>query len=316
MRALVFHEGLHYSNEYPVPEPGEGEALVKVHCAGICNTDLEIIRGYMDFTGIPGHEFAGVVEGTASGEMVGRRVTGEINLTCGNCRYCLQNIHYHCTERSVLGILNRDGVFAEYVTLPVDNLHLIPDSVSDEEAVFVEPLAAALEILDQVHIRPDDDVCVLGDGKLGLLVGQVLASIACRLTVFGNHENKLSLLRKFGIRTEYVSAAPERSFDIVIDCTGSLSGIDIALKVVRPRGTIVVKTTVAESGLVDLNSIVIHEVTLIGSRCGPFPPSIRMIEQGRVDVLSLVNRVFKLEEGLRAFEYASRKDVLKVLITP
>jgi threonine dehydrogenase-like Zn-dependent dehydrogenase len=316
MRALVYNGELRYSDRYPVPEPGDGEALVKIRRAGVCRTDLEIVRGYMDFAGVPGHEFAGVVEQAPLEEVVGRRVTGEINLTCGKCSFCLRNRHSHCTERSVLGILNRDGVFAEYVTLPVKNLHLIPDSVSDEEAVFVEPLAASIEILEQVHIRPHDDVCVLGDGMMGLLVGQVLSGTSCGLTVFGKHEKKLSVLRSFGIRTDHVSVAPEKSFDFVIDCTGSLTGVDTALKVVRPRGTVVVKTTVAEKRLPDLNSMVINEVTLVGSRCGSFPPAIRMLGQGRVDVQSLVSGVFKLEDGLRALEYAAGKDVLKVLITP
>lgn len=316
MRALVFDGSLHYRDDYPVPQPGDGEVLVRVLCAGVCNTDLEIIRGYMDFTGIPGHEFAGIVEASASGAMTGRRVTGEINITCGTCYYCARNMRNHCTGRSVLGILNKDGVFAEYVTLPVENLHLIPDSVSDEEAVFVEPLAAAFEILQQVEIRPDDDVCVLGDGKLGLLVGQVLSGTDCRLTALGKHETRLSLFRKFGISAGYVPAEPGRSFDIVVDCTGSYSGIGIALKMVRPGGRIVVKTTVAGTQHIDLNSIVVHEITVIGSRCGPFPPAISMIEQGAVDVRSLVSRVCTLEEGLEALDYASGKDVLKVLITP
>lgn len=314
MRALVFNKELIYRDNYPSPEPGEGEALIRVTHAGICNTDLEIIKGYMNFTGVPGHEFVGVVESPLSEELCGRRVTGEINLSCGDCHYCRNNMRNHCAERSVLGIHNKDGVFAEYITLPVRNLHLIPDSVSDEEAVFTEPLAAAYEILEQVNITSDDSVCILGDGKLGLLVGQVLSFTGCRLILLGKHEKKLTVFEKKGIRTGYADNMKEREFDIVVDCSGSQAGTDTALSIVRPGGRVILKTTLADRRSVDLNSVVIHELTLTGSRCGPFPPAIKAIEDGKVDVTCLVSGLFCLEDGVKAFDYASRKDVLKVII--
>ncbi len=280
MRALVFNRKLYYTNDYPDPEPIEGEALIRITLAGICNTDFEIVKGYMNFTGIPGHEFVGVVVNSPSEDLAGRRVTGEINLACGDCHYCRNNMRNHCAERSVLGILNKNGVFAEHVTLPVRNLHLIPDSVSDEEAVFIEPLAAAFEILEQVDIGSGDNVCILGDGKLGLLVGQVLSLTGCRLIVVGKHRSKLSVFDKKGITTVYAADIKEKDFDIVVDCTGSPTGIETAMNIVRPGGRIVLKTTVAESEVVDLNRMVINELTLIGSRCGPFAPAIKAIESG------------------------------------
>jgi len=314
MRALVFNKELIYRDDYPKPEPMNGEALIRVTHAGICNTDLEIMKGYMNFTGIPGHEFVGVVESSVSEELNGRRVTGEINLACGDCHYCRNNMRNHCTERSVLGIYNKDGVFAEFITLPVSNLHFIPDSVSDQEAVFTEPLAAAYEILEQVNITSDDSVCIIGDGKLGLLVGQVLSLTGCRLILLGKHENKLTVIKSKGIRTGYAKNIKEREFDIVIDCSGSQTGTDTALNIVKPGGKIILKTTLAEKRSVDLNSVVIHELTLTGSRCGPFLPAIKAIEDGKVDVTCLVSGLFSLEDGVKAFNYASRKDVLKVII--
>ncbi len=314
MRALVFSNTLCYKNNYTDPEPHKGEALIRVTHAGICNTDLEIIKGYMNFSGIPGHEFVGVVEDSQSPGLTGKRVTGEINIACDECIYCKSGMQNHCAERSVLGIHDKDGVFAEYTTLPTKNLHLIPDSVSDENAVFIEPLAAAFEIIEQVDISCNDNVCILGDGKLGMLVGQVLALTGCRLIVLGRHESKLAVLEDLGIRTGKSDEVIEGVFDVVVDCTGSRSGINTALKIVKPGGRIVLKTTLAKSGAVDLNSVVVNELTLIGSRCGPFSPAIRSIEEGKVDVSSLVSGTFSLEDGLKAFELASAEDALKVII--
>ncbi|MCC7201783.1 MAG: alcohol dehydrogenase catalytic domain-containing protein [Nitrospirae bacterium] len=314
MRALLFKNGLSYLNDYPAPVPTGDEALIRVSCAGICNTDIEILRGYMGFSGIPGHEFAGVVEKSPDNGLVGKRVTGEINVSCGTCSYCQIGLKNHCPNRSVLGILNRNGALADYLILPVSNLHIIPDSVSDEEAVFAEPLAAAFEIMEQVQIRPEDKVCVLGDGKLGLLIAQVLSLSGCELIVAGRHRDKLSILENRGIRTTPEPPANERVFDIVVDATGSPSGLEAALNIVRPRGRIIIKTTVAERGAVDLNRVVIDELTLIGSRCGPFPPAIKALEAKSVDVRPLVSRVFPIEEGIRAFQYAAARGVLKVLL--
>lgn len=314
MRALVFSKELSYRPDYPNHEIKENEALIRILYAGICNTDLEIIEGYMGFEGVPGHEFVGIVERCNEKGLAGKRVVGEINLGCNSCPYCKKGIQNHCPNRSVLGILNKDGAFAEYVTLPVANLHPVPDSITDEEAVFVEPLAAAFEILQQVNIRPDHKVCVLGDGKLGLLAGQVLSLTSCTLTVAGKHEEKLSILKRRGIETAMLSAIAGRKFDVVIDCTGSPSGLETACRIVEPGGTVVLKTTVAEKRQVDLNSIVINEITMLGSRCGPFAPAIHALKMKSVDVHPLISRIFPLEEGVDAFRFASNKGVLKVIL--
>jgi threonine dehydrogenase-like Zn-dependent dehydrogenase len=260
--------------------------------------------------------------------MTGKRVVGEINIGCNSCSFCKNNMRNHCPDRTVLGILNRNGAFAEYITLPVSNLHVIPDSITDDEAVFVEPLAAAFEILHQVDVTSADKVCVLGDGKLGLLVGQVLALTGCDLVVMGKHAENLSIVKEMGIRTEIVSTEKagaihelplqkktgKNQFDIVIDCTGSSSGISKALDIVRPGGKIVLKTTVAEPVPLDVNRFVIGEISLIGSRCGPFLPAIHAIEKKSVHLSNLVSAKFPLEAGLKAFEFASRRGVLKVML--
>jgi threonine dehydrogenase-like Zn-dependent dehydrogenase len=314
MRAIVYNGEVLYKRDYPDPRPNEGEALVRVRYAGVCATDLEITKGYMGFKGVLGHEFSGVVEQCFDHTLTGRRVVGEINIGCGACRYCNNNLENHCPERSVLGIFNRDGAFAEYLTLPVKNLHAIPDSVSDEEAVFVEPLAAAFEIMEQVEIGPRKRVCVLGDGRLGLLVAQVLAQSACDLVVCGRHREKLSVLEALGIRTAVGTGGFKRDFDLVVDCTGSPDGIETAFKIIRPRGTVILKTTAARKSGVDLNSMVVDELTLIGSRCGPFSPAIEALASRSIDVAPLITKVFPLGDGVEAIEYASRKGVLKVLL--
>lgn len=314
MRALVFDKELQYRTDVPMPIPKEDEALIRVTSAGICNTDLEIIKGYMGFKGIPGHEFVGVVEECADSKLTGMRVVGEINIACGNCDYCNNRMENHCPSRSVLGILNRDGAFADYITLPIKNMHLVPDSISDEEAVFVEPLAAAFKILEQVDIEASDRVCVLGDGKLGLLAGQVLSTTGCDLVVDGKHPGKLSILDRMGIRTESGVKFNEKGFDIVVDCTGSASGIETALRIVKPRGRVVLKTTVTEKREVDLNTLVVNEISLIGSRCGPFHSAIDAIGSRKVDVMPLISASYGLEEGITAFEHAVKRDALKIIL--
>jgi threonine dehydrogenase-like Zn-dependent dehydrogenase len=326
MRALVFKRRLCYRTDYPIPQPKYNEALIRVTHAGICNTDVEITKGYMGFSGIPGHEFVGVVKSCNKKNLIGKRVAGEINIGCGRCSYCRKQMQNHCPNRSVLGILNKDGVFAEYITLPLRNLHLLSDSILNEEAVFIEPLSAAFEITQQVHIMPCDRVCVLGDGKLGLLVGQVLSLIGCNLVVVGKHKEKLSILKKREIKTRLISdfynppvppllkGGFEKGFDVVIDCTGSPSGMEFALKIVKPKGKVIIKTTTANKGQLDLNRVVVDEITLIGSRCGPFLQAIKAIEKRKVDVLPLINKIFPLEDGIKAFKYAFRRDVLKVIL--
>jgi len=314
MRALVFNKDLKYTDNYRDPVPVKGEALIRITHAGICNTDLEITKGYMGFQGIPGHEFVGIVKKSEKKSLIGKRVVGEINIHCGRCPECIGNIVNHCRRRSVLGILHKDGIFAEYATLPVNNLHILPDEVPDEEAVFVEPLAAAFEILDQVNINASHKVCVLGDGKMGILVGQVLSTTGCDLLVSGHHREKLSILDEMDIKTTRKEQLPHAGFDIVVDCTGSRTGIETALNIVKPRGTIVLKTTVAKKGHLDLNKVVIDEITLIGSRCGSFPAAINAIKARSIDLSPLISRTFPLEDGVRAFQYAADKHSLKVVI--
>ena len=314
MRAIVFNGKLEFLTDYPRPERKTGEALVKVTRAGICNTDLEITRGYMGFRGIPGHEFVGIVEKCDSKNIIGKRVVGEINIGCKTCSYCRNHVQNHCPNRSVLGIMNKDGAFADYLTLPVSNLHIVPDSVSDDEAIFTEPLASAFEIMEQVDITPRDRVCVLGDGKLGLLVAQALSTADCRLVIVGHHRENLSIMDELGIKTRLSSSFEESGFDIVVDCTGSRSGMESAMKITKPGGKIVLKTTVARKSSLDLNHIVINELSLIGSRCGPFKPAIDAIKSRSVDLYPLISDTFSIHDGLRAFQAASRKGVLKVIL--
>jgi 2-desacetyl-2-hydroxyethyl bacteriochlorophyllide A dehydrogenase len=314
MRAITFNNSLEYTIRYPVPIRNKNEALIRVRLAGICNTDIEITKGYMGFKGVPGHEFTGIVEACDTDHLCGKRVVGEINIGCGTCNYCLNKLKNHCPDRKVLGILNKDGVFAEYVTLPVENLHVIPDDISDEEAIFVEPLAAAFEILRQTDIGKNDRVCVLGDGKLGLLVAQALSATECDLVVVGHHSEKLSLVGELGIKTGVSRFFRDRGFDIVVDCTGSRSGIEKALHMVKPRGKILLKTTVARKSAIDLSQVVINELSIIGSRCGPFADAIEAIRSKSIDLMPLISERFSIEDGLKAFQHASKKDVLKVIL--
>jgi len=314
MRAIVFDDRLEFRTDYPVPQRKENEALIRVTHSGICNTDLEITKGYMKFRGILGHEFVGVIEQCDQKNAIGNRVVGEINIGCGVCSFCRNNNSSHCSHRSVLGIKDKDGVFADYIILPLANLHTVPDHISDEEAVFTEPLAAAFEIFEQVNIKSSDRVCVLGDGKLGLLVSQALAASNCDLTVIGHYEEKLAILGKLGIKTSLSFSYEEHEFDIVVECTGSRSGIDTALNIVRPKGKIILKTTVAEKDSFNLNRIVINEISLIGSRCGPFKPAIQAIKSGAIDLLPLISKIYSLDDGLKALKYASEKGVIKVIL--
>ena len=313
MRALVFEKILNFRSNYPIPQPKHKEALIRIAQAGICSTDLEITKGYMDFQGVPGHEFVGIVEKCEEKSWEGKRVAGEINIGCGACPFCLKGMENHCPNRSVLGILKKDGAFSEYVTLPLRNLHLIPDSISNEEAVFVEPLAAAFEILQQVKLTEEDKVCVFGDGKLGLLVGQVLSLTGCDLTVIGRHQEKLSILEKRGIKTSLKKDTKD-SFDVVIDCSGSPSGLKDALRVALPKAKVVLKTTLAQRESIDLNNVVINEISLIGSRCGPFAPAIKALQNKTVDVRPLISGSYPIEEGIAAFHKASQKGILKIIL--
>jgi threonine dehydrogenase-like Zn-dependent dehydrogenase len=299
--------------DIPTPEPRLGEALVRVLRAGICNTDIELLRGYYPYSGILGHEFVGVVE-QGPPHLVNQRVVGEINAVCGQCRFCRRGQSTHCENRTVLGIVNRNGAFADYLSLPVENLHPVPDNVPTEAATFTEPLAAALEIQQQVQIRPDDRVLVVGDGKLGQLVAQTLALTNCDLFVVGRHRDKLANLAARDIKTGLVDNVKDRAFDISVECTGNPEGFAIAHRALRPRGTLVLKSTYAGNLSLDASSLVVDEITLIGSRCGPFPAALQLLAAGKIDVQPLIQACYPLSQGLTAFEHAQKRGVLKVLL--
>ena len=316
MRALVFDGELHLREEYPQPVPGPHEALVRVLLAGICNTDLEIIRGYMGFRGVLGHEFVGVVEAADDSAWVGRRVVGEINCACGECPTCRAGRPTHCPQRVTIGIAGHDGALADYLLVPLSNLHVVPDSTPNRQAVFTEPLAAALEVLEQVHIRPSERVIVVGDGKLGLLVAQVLMLTGCDLLVIGRHQEKLSLLARRGIATQGADEPARVGADVVVDCTGRAEGFALARQLVRPRGRLVLKSTFHGDNQINLTSLVVDEVTLVGSRCGPFAPALRLLEQGLVEVEALIDSEYPLAEGAAALARAGTRGALKVLVRP
>lgn len=314
MKALwLENKHLQLRTDVPIPEIPPGEALVRVVRAGICNTDLELLKGYYPYSGILGHEFVGIVEQGPS-QLVGKRVVGDINAVCGNCHFCRSGQPTHCENRTVLGIVNRNGAFGEYLTLPIENLHPVPESVPTDVATFTEPLAAALEIQQQVQVRPDDRVLVVGDGKLGQLVAQTLALTGCNLLVVGRHQEKLANLAARGIQTGLADAVTDRSFDLSVECTGNPEGFAIARRALRPRATLVLKSTYAGQLTFDASSLVVDEITLIGSRCGSFPPALQLLAENRVDVEPLIHARYSLSEGLAAFDRAQKRGVLKVLL--
>lgn len=319
MRALYFDKQLSLRSDYPIPAPPPGESLIRILKSGICNTDLELMRGYMGFQGVLGHEFVGIVERSDDLALIGQRVVGEINAACHACATCAAGNPTHCPNRTTLGIDRRDGVHADYTTLPTCNLLLVPHKVTNDQALFTEPLAAACEILEQVHIPTTARVVVIGDGKLGLLVAQVLALTGCNLHVIGRHEEKLEILARRGIVTERVvrdkeSQLPTNWADIVVECTGNRAGFNTARRLVRPRGSLVLKSTYHGLLEVNMSMIVVDEIQLIGSRCGPFAPALRLLQMGLVDVSSLIHAHYALDDGLAAFEHAARKGSLKVVL--
>ena len=330
MRALVFHNNtLRLERDYPRPDPQPGAALIKVVRTGICNTDMEITRGYLGFQGVLGHEFVGVVEAVhedadtaAPTDLIGKRVVGEINIACrrADCWYCQRGMFSHCPQRATLGILNHDGAFADFLTLPVANLHVVPDNVSDDEAVFVEPLAANFEMLEQALLKPMDSVLIIGDGKMGQLAAQVLALSGCEVMMVGKHAAKLALAEKYGVRPYLLTDAAHfalengRRVDVVVECSGSAQGLEMALRLVRPRGTLVLKSTVAHMSTLHLFPIVVDEIRVQGSRCGPFAPALRALSQRRVDVVPLITARYSLDDGPTAFKRAGQRDALKILV--
>jgi threonine dehydrogenase-like Zn-dependent dehydrogenase len=313
MRALHLDGRTARVVDHAMPEADAGHALVRVALAGVCNTDLELAKGYMGFRGVLGHEFVGeVVEGPA--EWKSKRVVGEINFACGRCDFCARGLGRHCPNRSVMGIQNADGAIAEYVRVPVENLHGVPDAVTDDRAVFTEPLAAAFEIVEQVDVPPGASCLVLGDGKLGLLVAQVLHAAGARVLAVGHHPEKLALLAKRGMETCLEADWTPSPTGIVVEATGTAGGFQAAVAATQPRGTLVLKSTVAEHPSVDLAPLVIHEIQLVGSRCGPFEPALRALAEGSVEVEPLVHERLPLSRATEGLTRAARPGVLKVLI--
>jgi threonine dehydrogenase-like Zn-dependent dehydrogenase len=299
--------------DVPIPTK-PGEALIKVRLSGICGTDLELLRGYYPYTGIPGHEFVGEVIESPDESWLGQRVVGEINAVCGECEQCRNGRSNHCENRTVLGIADRNGVHAEYTSLPLANLHRIPDSVPDEAAVFSEPLAAALEIQQQVHIQPTDRVLLIGAGRLGQLIAQTLALTGCGLGVVARHPRQKELLRQRGIRLVTEDEIQPRRWDVVVEATGSPSGFELARRAIRPRGTVVLKSTYHGEITVNFSSLVVDEITILGSRCGPFPPALRLLEDKLVDPIPLIEKALPLSQALEAFQEAQKPGMLKVLL--
>jgi threonine dehydrogenase-like Zn-dependent dehydrogenase len=316
MRALWLEgRSLRLREDVPRPELPAGEALVRVRLAGVCNTDLELVRGYYPYTGVPGHEFVGVVEqAPGAPEWLSRRVVGEINASCATCPTCLAGRRNHCDRRTVLGIVARDGAFATHLRLPVGNLHAVPEGLPDDVAVFTEPTAAALQVQEQVEVSPDDRVVVVGAGKLGNLVAQTLHARGCRLLAVGRRPRALGLLSARGIETATADGVPARAADLVVECTGSSEGLDLARRAVRPRGTIVLKSTYHEKASIDMAPFVVDEITLVGSRCGPFAPALSALGRGAVDPRPLVEARYPLAEAVAAFDHAGRPGALKVLV--
>jgi len=293
-----------------------GEARIRIRKAGICSTDLELVKGYYPYTGILGHEFVGEVLEADETSWIGQRVVGEINVVCYQCEQCLNGRPTHCENRTVLGIVDRNGTFAEITSLPINNLHRVPDSVPDEMAVFTEPLAAALEIQGQVHIKPDDRVLLIGAGRLGQLIAQTLTLTGCDLRVVARHAHQQGLLKSRGIRIITEEEIQRWRWDVVVEATGSPGGFSLARQAVRPRGTLVLKSTYKGNLYVNFSSIVVDEIHIIGSRCGPFEPALRLMESRQVDPTVLIADEFKLADVLKAFERAAETGALKVLLQP
>jgi threonine dehydrogenase-like Zn-dependent dehydrogenase len=312
MLALVFDDELKIS-DVNKPTIADGQALLKIRKAGICNTDMELVRGYKGFRGILGHEFvADVVEGDS--QLQGKRVVGEINIACDKCDFCQHGIPSQCRKRTAIGIQGHDGAFADYLALKANNLHVVPDAISDDEAVFVEPLAACLNILESVHISPRDNVIVIGAGKMGMLAAQVLKLTGANLSVVVRHEKQAKLLAQWGIRAVQKADLKPQMAHVVVDCTGNASGFQDALELVQPRGTIVLKSTYADLPQADLTRVVVDEIRVIGSRCGAFDAALRLLEAKLVDVKSLIEARYPMDSALEAFQFAQQKGVLKVLL--
>lgn len=321
MKAIVFNdkEGLTLKTDYTKPIPKEGEALIRVTLAGICNTDAEITKGYMGYNGVLGHEFVGIVEDVNSDDksLIGKRVVSEISYGCNDpeCPWCAVKNYRHCPNRHTLGIWKKDGCFAEYVTMPVNVLFEVPDNVSDEQAVFIEPLAAACEITEQLHIEPTHKVVVLGDGKLGLTTALTLAAQNLDVTLVGKHQNKLDIAKAQGVETMLLNDLKvSNNFDVVVEATGSVSGFETSLNLVKPRGVLVLKSTIATGKELNLAPIVINEITVLGSRCGQFGPAMRLLKNHKIDFTPFISKTYLIDEAIEGFEANKEKDTIKILI--
>lgn len=315
MRAIVFNEKLYLDKEYTKPSPNKEEALIKTSLVGICNTDHEITLGYMGYKGVIGHEFVGVVEECQDKTLIGKRIVGDINCGCGECEWCKKDLHRHCPNRQTLGIWQKDGCFSDYFTLPIKNLLVVPDNVPDEQAVFVEPLAAALEILEQIHIQPVQKVLVLGDGKLGIITALALNASGLDITLVGKHREKLDIAKAQGVKTKLLQElAVKKEWDYVVEATGSVTGFETSIALVKPRGTLILKSTIVASKEFNFSSLVVDEVTIVGSRCGRFAPALRMLEQKKIDLTPLISKIYPVEEVLEAFAANKRKDTVKILL--
>ena len=321
MKAVVFDNELKFDNNYTKPVPQKGEALIRVKLAGICNTDYEITKGYMGYVGILGHEFVGVVEDVNSDKAedkawVGKRVVAEISGGCDdpNCEWCAKKNYRHCPNRHTIGIWKKDGCMAEYLTVPTNILFEVPENVTDEQAVFVEPLAAACEILEQLHIEPTAKVLVLGDGKLGLTTALTLNAHNLDIVLVGKHQNKLDIAKAQGVKTVLLNDLKQEKYDVVVEATGSASGFEMSMSLTKPRGILVLKSTVASGKELNLAPIVIDEITVLGSRCGQFGPALRLLENKRIDFTPFISGTYPIEEALEAFEANKSKESLKILI--
>jgi threonine dehydrogenase-like Zn-dependent dehydrogenase len=303
--------------DVPVPVPSGGQALIQMNMAGICSTDLELLHGYYPYSGIPGHEFVGrVVSSPSDSSWEGKRVVGEINIACGNCEMCRSGLTRHCTYRKTLGIHDWQGAFAEYLILPLSNLHRIPDNLPDDIAVFTEPTAAACEILEQVEIGPKDRVLIIGAGKLGQLVAQVLHTTGCNLLVITRHEKQKELLQQQHIPSQSVNELSQAKFDLVIEATGSPEGLLLAKKYIRSRGKIVLKSTYRGEISLNISQFVVDEVTIIGSRCGSFQPALELLSERKVNPIPLIEGVYPMHQAIEAFQQAAVPGVLKILLKP
>lgn len=319
MQALALNDTLAYRTDQPLPQLAAGEALIKLSLAGVCATDLELVKGYAGFSGIPGHEFVGVVETVADAkdsDWINRRVVGAINIGCNVCETCLNNGPEHCLQRKVLGIRNKDGVFADYFTLPVCNLFTVPDAVPDERAVFTEPLAAAYRVIEQIKPLAISSIAVVGPGRLGLLIAKLLSLTGYDPFVLGRSEKSLALPAQWQLKTALVGEFPDNRLDCVVDASGHSSGFAQALRMLKPRGTLVLKSTFSNPEPVDLSKVVVAEINIIGSRCGPFSKALTLLAEQAIPLEEMIDGCYKLSDGRKAFAHAAQPGVRKVLLKP